>query len=114
MRVSMVKLNDVNPSNAQIIANLGALGQVAAAAAAGTTSLSALVVSKAIAAIDTVAGFASSDGANTGSTTDLADTARVRVATDLFAVLALGSVHAQFGTTIAVYNSATGPTPLSA
>ena len=63
---AMVKLNDVNPTNAQIMANLGALGQVAGAAAAGTTTLSALVVSKAIAAIDTVAGFASSDGANTG------------------------------------------------
>jgi hypothetical protein len=89
------------------------LGQVAGAAAAGATSLSALVVSKAIAAIDTVAGFASSDGANTGSTTNLADTARVRVATDLFAVLALGSVQAQFGATITVYKSATGTTPLS-
>jgi hypothetical protein len=86
---------------------------VAGAAAAGTTTLSALVVSKAIAAIDTVAGFASSDGANTGSTTDLADTARVRVATDLFAVLSLGAVQAQFGTTITVYKSATGTTPLS-
>jgi hypothetical protein len=109
----MVKLNDVNPSNAQIIANLGALGQVAAAASAGTTTLSALVVSKAIAAVDTVAGFASSDGANMGSTTDLAETARLRVATDLFAILALGAVQAQFGTTITVYKAATGTTTLS-
>lgn len=114
---AMVKLNDANPSNSQIAANLGALGQVAATAAAdataGTTALSALVVSKAIAAVDTVAGFAPSDGANTGPATDLSGMARVRVAADLFAVLVLGSVQTQFGTAITAYKSATGPATLS-
>ena len=114
---AMVKLNDVNPSNAQIFANLAALGQVAGAAAtdgaAGTATLSALVVSKAVAAIDTVAAFATNDSNNTGPTTDLSSTARVRVAADLFAILALGSLQTQFGTTITAYQSPTGSAALS-
>ena len=114
---AMVKLNDTNPSNGQIAANLGALGQVAATAAAdraaGTNTLSALVVSKAIAAIDTVAGFAPIDGANTGPATDLPLGARVRVAADLYAILSLGAVQTQFGTTITVYKAATGSAALS-
>ena len=114
---AMVKLNDASPSNAEISANLGVLGQVAAAAAAdaaaGTNSLSALVVSKAVAAIDTVSGFAPADNANTGPATDLSGTARVRMATDLFAILALDAVKAQFGVTIRVYKSAAGAATLS-
>jgi hypothetical protein len=108
---AMVKLNDVSPSGGQIAANLGVLGQVAAAAGANT--LSALVVSKAVAAIDTVAGFAANDGPNIGSTTDLSSSGRVRVAADLFAVLFLGAVQTQFGTTITPFKSATGPDFLS-
>jgi len=115
--IAMVELNDVNPVGGQIADNLGALGEVAAAAAAdrtgGTTLLSALIVSKAVAAIDTLAGFAPDDGANLGMTTDLSDTARVRVAVDLFAVLLLGAVQAQFGAAIAPYKSAIGPDVLS-
>jgi 2',3'-cyclic-nucleotide 2'-phosphodiesterase (5'-nucleotidase family) len=114
---AMVKLNDANPSNDQIVVNLGVLAQVAAAAAAdataGSNTLGALVVSKAIAAIGTVAGFAVSDGANTGPAIELPATARVRLATDLFAILALGVVQVQFGTTITTYKSATGPATLS-
>lgn len=110
---ALVKLNDTNPSNAQIAVNLGTVGQVAAAGAAGGTTLSALVVSKAIAAIGTVSGFAAADAANTGATTDIAGPARIRVATDLFAILALGSVQSQFGITITVYQSATGTATLS-
>jgi hypothetical protein len=101
---AMVSLNDVNPDAGQIGANLGVLGQVAAAAAAdsvaGTNTLSALIVSKAVAAIDTVSGFAPSDTANTGPTTALSDTVRVRMAVDLYAVLLLGAVQAEFGVTI--------------
>ena len=110
---AMVRLNDVTPS----AANLASLGQVASAAAAdraaGTTTLTALVVSKAIAAIDSVAGFAPNDRANTGSATILADATRVRVAADLYAVLLLGAVQTQFGTTITAYRAATGPASLS-
>ena len=110
---AMVRLNDATPSGA----NLASLGQVAAAAAAdraaGTTTLTALVVSQAIAAIDSVAGFAPSDGADTGLATILADASRVRVAADLRAVLLLGAVQTQFGTTITAYKAATGPATLS-
>ncbi len=113
----MVSLNDVNPDAGQIGANLGALGQVAGAAAAdsaaGTNTLSALIVSKAVAAIDTVSGFAPSDTENIGPATPLSDTVRVRMAVDLYAVLLLGAVQAQFGVTITPYASATGTTVLS-
>jgi len=115
---AMVQLNDASPSSGQIAVNLGALGQVAAAAAAdsaaGTSTLSALVVSKAVAAIDEVAGFAPSDSANTGSAEALPGSARVRVAVDLYSVLLLGAVEAQFGVAITPYASATGPAVLSA
>jgi hypothetical protein len=114
---ALVKLNDANPTLPQIGSNLGVLGQVAAAGAAdaanGTNTVSALVVSKAVAAIDTVSGFAISDAANTGSATDLSGTSRVRVATDLFAILALGAVQVQFGVTVTPYKSAIGATTLS-
>jgi 2',3'-cyclic-nucleotide 2'-phosphodiesterase (5'-nucleotidase family) len=114
---AMVSLNDINPASGQIAANLGALGQVAAAAAAdtaaGTNTLSALIVAKAVAAIDTVSGFAPGDTANTGSVTALSNTARVRIAVDLYAVLLLGAVQAQFGVAITPYASATGSTVLS-
>ena len=110
---AMVQLNDANPSSNQIRTNLGTLGQVAAAGAAGVAPLSALVVSKAVAAIDTVAGFTSKDVSNIGPATDLADAARVRVATDLYAILALGTVQSAFGTMIMVYKSANGTNALS-
>ncbi|MDP9049257.1 MAG: hypothetical protein M3O31_00830 [Acidobacteriota bacterium] len=113
---AMVKLNDASPSNSQIFANLGALGQVAAAAAAdstnGTNTLNALVVAKAIAAIDTVSGFLPADGANTGPTAVL-DPGRVRIVADLYAFLLLGAVQTQFGTAITPYKAATGPAALS-
>ncbi len=114
---AMVSLNDVNPDAGQIGANLGVMGQVAGAAAAdsvaGTNTLSALIVSKAVAAIDTVSGFAPSDTENIGPATALSDSVRVRMAVDLYAVLLLGAVEAQFGVTITPYASATGSTVLS-
>jgi 2',3'-cyclic-nucleotide 2'-phosphodiesterase (5'-nucleotidase family) len=114
---AMVQLNDSTPSTGQIAVNLSALGQVAAAAAAdrasGTATLSALVVSKAVAAIDTVSSFAPSDSANTGSATLVPGTGRVRVAADLYAVLLLGAVQSQFGVAITPYRSATGTDVLS-
>jgi hypothetical protein len=109
-----VKLNDAGPSGAQIAANLGVLGQVAGAAAAGGNVLNGLIVSKAVDAIDTVSGFAPSDGPNIGPAADLPGTGRVRVAADLFAVLLLGEVQTQFGTTITPFQSATGTVVLSA
>jgi len=113
----MVKLNDASPSAAQIAVNLFALGQVAAAAAAdataGTSTLSALIVSKAAAAIGTVSGFAPSDFANIGVATALTGASRVRVAVDLSVLLLLGEVKQQFGTDITPYASATGTAVLS-
>ena len=115
--VAMVKLNDASPIGSQIVDNLGALGQVAAAAAAdranGSTLLSTLVVSKAVAAIDTVAGFAPGDAANIGPAANLSSAVRIRVAADLFAVLFLDAIQAEFGVAITAYASATGPTTLS-
>jgi 2',3'-cyclic-nucleotide 2'-phosphodiesterase (5'-nucleotidase family) len=111
---AMVRLNDINPTSAQIGANLGAIGQSAVAAASGPNVLSALVVSKAIAAIDTVAGFAPTDSSNLGPAVNLAAGTRSRIAADLFAILSLGAVQAQFGTSITVYKAAAGPATLSA
>jgi hypothetical protein len=115
--IAMVKLNDPSPTIGQITTNLGALGQVAADAAAdsalGTNTLSALIVSKAVDAIDIVSGFAASDGANTGASSPLPGSGRVRVGADLFAVLLLGAVQTQFGVTITPYKAATGPDVLS-
>jgi hypothetical protein len=114
---AMVNLNDASATNEQIGANLGVLGQVAAAGAAdsasGTTTLDALIVSKAVAAIDTVGGFAPGDGANTGTATALSTSSRSRVAVGLYAVLLLNAVQAEFGTAITAYKSATGTDILS-
>lgn len=110
---AMVKLNDPAPSSAQIAANLAALGQVAAAASAGTSTLTAFIVSKAIAAIGTVYGFSPADPKNIGAASPL-PAARVRVAADLPAIVALGALlQARFGFTITAYQAATGPTTLS-
>jgi hypothetical protein len=115
---AMVSLNDVNPTNPQIAANLGALGQIAVAAATdaalGTSSLSALIVGKALDAIDTVSGFAPNDPKNTGGTALLSGGARLRVAVDLYAVLLLGAVADRFGIVVTPYAAATGPGVLSA
>ena len=110
---AMVNLNDVNPDAAHIAANLGVLGQIGGAALVGVNAVSALVVSKAVAAIDTVSAFAANDGTNTGPTTDLTDAARVRVAVDLYALLLINAVQAQFGVAVTPYQSATGSTVLS-
>ena len=112
---ALVELNDVNPTAVQL--NLEVVGQVAAAgaadAAAGTNTVAALIVSKAVDAIDTVSVFSPADGTNTGSTTDLTGSSRVRAATDLFGLLAMSAVQAQFGIAVTVYDSATGSNTLS-
>ncbi len=110
---AMVKLNDANPDSAQITANLQALGDVASAAIVGTTAVTAMVVSKAVAAIDTVAGFAATDSRNTGQPADLSGTTRIRTSVDLYAVLLINAVQSQFGVAIKPYQAATGSTVLS-
>src|SRR4029077_14686324 len=74
---------------------------------------SSLIVSKAVAAIDTVSGFAATDLENTGAATPLSSANRVRVAVDLYAVLLINAVQSQFGVAITPYQSATGTTVLS-
>jgi hypothetical protein len=67
-----------------------------------------------VAAIDTVSGFAASDGANLGAAAVLPESQRVRVVADLYAVLLLGAIQSQFGVAITSYKSASGSTVLSA
>ena len=110
---AMVKLNDPNPDAAQTGTNLAVLGDVLSTSIFGTNAVSALIVAKAVAAIDTLSAFAPTDVNNTGTTTDLTGTNRIRVAVDLFALLALNAVEAQYGLKITAYQSATGATTLS-
>jgi len=115
---AMVALNDATPSSSQIAVNLAVLGGVATAAgtdaATGSTSLNALIVDKAAAAIGTVYGFAPTDAACVGSATALPSTSRYRLAADLYAVLMMDAAQAQFGQAIVAYASATGTATLSA
>ena len=116
--MAMVRLNDGAPSSAQIATNLGALGQVALAAATdqatGSNTLSALVVGKAIRAIDSVGGYAAADAENVGPTSLLTGPARVRIAADLYAVLFIGAIQSKFGTALTAYQGPTGAATLSA
>jgi 5'-nucleotidase/UDP-sugar diphosphatase len=110
---AMVTLNDASPDATQSAADLKALAEVGYAAIYGTASVSALVASKAVAAIDTVSGFVPIDIRNTGTATALSATTRVRGAVDLYALLLLNAVEAQYGIKITPYQSATGSTVLS-
>ena len=110
---AMVNLNDTNPSGLQVLTNVSTLGQVAVTSLSGVNAVSSLIVSKAVAAIDTVLGFAPTDLENTGAATPLNAANRVRVAVDLYAVLLINAVQSQFGVAITPYQSATGTTVLS-
>jgi hypothetical protein len=111
---AMINLNDAAPS----ATNLQVLGQVAATAAAdastGAMNLNALIVGKAVAAIDTVYGFAPSDVTCTGGSAPLPATSRYRLSADLYAVLMMGAAEAQFGQGIIAYAGPTGTKTLSA
>jgi hypothetical protein len=110
--IAIVTLNDTNPTAAQKTANMTAFGKVAAAAVVGTQQVSALVASKAVTAIDKISGFAPADAENTGATTDITS-GRIRVVADLYAMLLLGAVQAQYGIQITPFQTATGTTVLS-
>ena len=110
--VAMVKLNDPVTNFNQVVANLTVVGEVATAALSGTRAVGSLVASKAVAAIDTVSGFAPTDGENTGATTPLG-ASRIRVAADLYSILLLNAVDAQYGIKITPFQAATGTTVLS-
>jgi 2',3'-cyclic-nucleotide 2'-phosphodiesterase (5'-nucleotidase family) len=110
--LALMNLNDVNATGLQVLTNLSTVGDVAIASLGGTSKVSALIVSKAVAAIDTISGFAPADAKNTGSTTDLTS-GRIRGVVDLYAVLLIGAVQSQFGVAITPYQAATGTTVLS-
>jgi 2',3'-cyclic-nucleotide 2'-phosphodiesterase (5'-nucleotidase family) len=115
---AMVALNDAAPSQAQIGGNLMVLGEVAtvakADATAGTTHLNALILGKALAAVDTVYGFAPTDAACVGASAPLAETTRYRLAADLYAILMMGAAEAQFGLAITAYQGPTGSAVMAA
>jgi 2',3'-cyclic-nucleotide 2'-phosphodiesterase (5'-nucleotidase family) len=110
---ALINLNDVNASGLQVLTNLSTVGQVGLTSLSGISAVSSLIVSKAVAAIDTVSGFAPTDAENTGAATPLNPANRVRVAVDLYAVLLINAVQSQFGVAITPYQSATGSTVLS-
>jgi len=110
---AMVKLNDASPDASQTNANLTAMGEVGSAAIYGTASVSALVVSKAVDAIDSVQGFAPNDLNNTGAATSLTGTTRYRITADLYDLLLLNAVQQEFGITVTPYQSATGTVVLN-
>ncbi len=113
--IAMAQLNDADLTNAT--ANLGVLGQIATLAATdaatGSISLNTRIVNKAVAAIDTVSAFAPTDAICTGTAKALVDATRYRVSADLYMILMMGAVQAQFGTSITAYKAATGATVLS-
>ncbi len=113
---AMAQLNDTS-FPADPTTNLGVLGQVATLAAMdaarGTTTLSAFLVSKAIAAIDTVSGFAPTDAACTSGSAPLLASSRYRVASNFYMFLAMGAAQAQFGLPITAYQASTGSKVLS-
>lgn len=110
---AMIALNDSSPDSGQTAANLSVMGEVAATALGGTRAVSALVVNKAVAAIDRLSGFAATDTMNIAPVTELSSTARVRLAVDLYALLLLNAVQSQYGIAITPYQAATGSTTLS-
>jgi len=117
---AMLALNDAPASltQAQIGANLQALGGVAALAAAdaakGTATLNTAIFNLAIGAIGQVSAFASTDPACEGTAAALSSGQRYRVAGDLYAILMLGAVQSQYGVTITPYAAATGSATVSA
>jgi 2',3'-cyclic-nucleotide 2'-phosphodiesterase (5'-nucleotidase family) len=110
---AMIALNDTSPDSGQSAANLSVMGEVGSTAVGGTRAVSALVLAKAIAAIDHLSGFASTDSTNVGAVTELSSASRIRVAVDLYALLLLNAVQSQYGITITPYQAATGTTTLT-
>jgi 2',3'-cyclic-nucleotide 2'-phosphodiesterase (5'-nucleotidase family) len=111
--IAMVDLNDVSPTGPQVAANLTAVGAVAAAGQQGQMQAYALIMSKAIAAIDTVSSFDPADPECEGTTTALSGTTRYRLAADLYAVLMMNQIDAYFGVSITAYAGPTGPAVVS-
>lgn len=115
---ALVDLNDVNPDHVTIAANLMVLGQVAAAAgadaSAGTSTLTAMIADKAVAAIGDVSAFSTGDPACTNRPSVLlVEGARYRMSADLYAVMMMGAAQAAFGVSITAYKDSTGSDVLS-
>jgi len=106
---ALVRLDDPDP--ARIAEHLAVLGRVARAAGqdagAGTTTLQALLMAEAMAAIGPVAAFPACDLACTGPVAPLPH-GRHRVVLDLYMLMMMGGVQQQFGLDTAIYAAAQG------
>jgi 2',3'-cyclic-nucleotide 2'-phosphodiesterase (5'-nucleotidase family) len=106
---AMVRLTDPDP--AQVPAHLALLGRVAAAAArdaaTGATTLDALLLAQAMAAIGPMSAFAATDPACTGPAAPLGP-GRCRIVLDRYALLMVDGIRSRFGLRTAVYQAARG------
>jgi 5'-nucleotidase len=111
---AMVRLTDPDP--AQVPAHLALLGRVAGAAArdaaTGATTLDALLIALAEAAIGPVSAFAPADPACTGPAAPLG-AGRCRIVLDRYALLMVDAARARFGLRSAVYQCARGDAQLT-
>ena len=116
---AMAALNDpaATLTPAQTALNLPVMAAVAAAAQAdaanGTTTLNALLLTRAIGAIGPLAGFAPADSACEGVPTALALNQRYRVAGDLYTIFMMNAVQQQFGLAVTAYAGPTGSAGVS-
>ena len=105
----MLRLDDPDP--ARTGEHLAILGRVARAAGhdagAGTTTLQALLMAEAVAAIGPVTAFAADDLACTGPVAPLLP-GRQRVVLDLYMLMMMGGVQTQFGLDTAIYAAPQG------
>jgi hypothetical protein len=109
--IAMAKLNDTDLSGAAT--NLAVMGEVALTGQTSVVALNALIVNKAIAAITTVYQFGPTDPTCTGPAGPLTPGTRYRVSADLYAIMMMGAVQAQFGVQIIPWSAASGSTPLA-
>jgi hypothetical protein len=76
---------------------------VAVAAAKGSSTINAMLVNAAIAAVTNVSAFAATDPSCTHAATALDGTTRYRISADLYGILMMGAIESQFGISITPY-----------
>ena len=108
----MTELDDACPGAEQVAANLGVLGQVAAAAA-DPSRLSGLLMAKAVATVGMVSSFEPGDHACTGPALQLSGKGRHRLAASLYTLLMMQGARARFGIDLSVHKGPVGPELLS-
>lgn len=111
---AMVRLDDPDPD--RVPEHLALLGRIARAAgtdaATGSTTLDAMLLAQAMAAIGPLSAFAPADAACTGPALPLGP-GRHRVVLDLYLLLLMDSYESRFGIGTAVYQAAQGDRKLS-